>query len=1343
MKNKKRFLLLSSLFVLIVITTFARNGISFHNLAVNESETVSAETFTEEDETVIADFSVNKENPYALETITFIDLSTGASSWKWTFEEGIPTTSAERNPSVTYNVPGKYDVTLTINEGTPDERTITKQDFIVVTQKTGETVQIGAGNGVSPWPFGYSSYRQLGTASLYKAEEIGRPSGGVINAVSWYCNNAESTARQIKIYMLETTETSLIASTWGNAISGLTPVYTSNTSWTNTSGWNTIWLDAPFNYSGTKNLKIIVWEMGTTATVKTVDTRYTLVYNTNLRWNYTDKDMSASNSASSYNERPNIQLLFNGHEAVAPKADFVTSNDRLTFLENFDNAPSATTLPFEGWTMDFITGTTVKAEIKAYQAASNSYSLIDSSNVYSLIWSANGNAVIDGRLISPVIQLPENARLEFAALYRDDYVVAGTDNCPISIYVSTDNGSTWSNDPVWTTANSPVVFKTLVWHDITVDLSAYSNQSVRLAWRQAGKYANPNIGFDNIRILASSNNKLNVLEGDYLQFADKSTGPAVLWQWMLPGSEIGSSTEQNPRVRYPDAGTYNVTLTVKNNIGEDTKTENQLVVVSPRAPMAAFSGASPQAFTRWKNYGKFIPVGATVNYSDQSLGKPTSWDWSFTGADQASSDIKNPVVTYNTEGVFNTNLSISNAMGNDEIAYNEYIKAGGTDSIWNMPVDDPGKSIYLIDGETKPSHGYLTGQNWYKFTAYSERFTNTTTGVISKVMLDLKVSNKKDEVFQVEICADRADGTPGVVLGVVDLPVADMLDNAYTVVTFPSPVAVSGPFHVVVKGFEDYSTQPTLVVIKSSVKQVAGGTVHFYDFRSNRWYAYNEQSQFGNPCISLNIVPVYTFAEFTVDTQAISFESAGGSQSVAVHSNLGWEVFCDASWVQVAKDGNTAVLIVSGENTGGYREADIYIRNGAEEKIIRVAQSGSPVLLTGQNNSTDPDIKNLTWTSEALQTGTRISWSNGKPNYGASNGTDPIVAAIRWESSDLSAYSTAKITAVDLFIPLQASYTIRVYSGNTLLCTQVLTASTAGKYNRVTLDQPVIIDLTKDLIVSCTVENYPAGTTPVVFDASTPMPYKGDLISIDGGNTFYAMSEWLPDMNSGNWCMSVILEGKRKEMYNIYRNEAKIATVTEKMYTDNSDAANSSYKVASVLNDTVEVDVSNTVVLSVYTITASAGIGGSITPAGNVKVGAGDNQAFTIIPDVGYVLSLVLVDGVDNAAAVTNKSYTFNNVTANRTIRAVFFPKTGIDTAHSENDVVIYPNPVDAGHPLMIVLPEKYTQANVDVYDSTGNLIQQYPSIKNTISAPETAGVFFLKVQLPDGSVETKRIIVR
>ena len=74
---------------------------------------------------------------------------------------------------------------------------------------------------------------------------------------------------------------------------------------------------------------------------------------------------------------------------------------------------------------------------------------------------------------------------------------------------------------------------------------------------------------------------------------------------------------------------------------------------------------------------------------------------------------------------------------------------------------------------------------------------------------------------------------------------------------------------------------------------------------------------------------------------------------------------------------------------------------------------------------------------------------------------------------------------------------------------------------------------------------------------------------------------------------------------------------------------------------------------SYYTIKATAGKQGAISPEGNVSVREGKDQTFTIRPDSGYVVSDVKVDGKSIGAV---RSYTFWNVKKSHTI-AVSFAK--------------------------------------------------------------------------------------
>lgn len=89
-----------------------------------------------------------------------------------------------------------------------------------------------------------------------------------------------------------------------------------------------------------------------------------------------------------------------------------------------------------------------------------------------------------------------------------------------------------------------------------------------------------------------------------------------------------------------------------------------------------------------------------------------------------------------------------------------------------------------------------------------------------------------------------------------------------------------------------------------------------------------------------------------------------------------------------------------------------------------------------------------------------------------------------------------------------------------------------------------------------------------------------------------------------------------------------------------------------------------------YTIMASAGNGGTISPVGTSNLVSGGNQTYTITPATGYHVSDVFVDGA-SVGAVT--SYTFSNVTANHTIHAVFAANEYTVTVNQPANGIITP----------------------------------------------------------------------
>ncbi len=89
-----------------------------------------------------------------------------------------------------------------------------------------------------------------------------------------------------------------------------------------------------------------------------------------------------------------------------------------------------------------------------------------------------------------------------------------------------------------------------------------------------------------------------------------------------------------------------------------------------------------------------------------------------------------------------------------------------------------------------------------------------------------------------------------------------------------------------------------------------------------------------------------------------------------------------------------------------------------------------------------------------------------------------------------------------------------------------------------------------------------------------------------------------------------------------------------------------------------------------YSIPATAGDGGTISPSGRVR--AGQSRTFIITPEEGYVIADVLVDGVSVGAV---SEYTFEDVRERHTIEAVFIEAPPAEPEETTPDTGVWTNP--------------------------------------------------------------------
>jgi hypothetical protein len=147
-----------------------------------------------------------------------------------------------------------------------------------------------------------------------------------------------------------------------------------------------------------------------------------------------------------------------------------------------------------------------------------------------------------------------------------------------------------------------------------------------------------------------------------------------------------------------------------------------------------------------------------------------------------------------------------------------------------------------------------------------------------------------------------------------------------------------------------------------------------------------------------------------------------------------------------------------------------------------------------------------------------------------------------------------------------------------------------------------------------------------------------------------------------------------------------------------------SYTFTNVIaNHTIAVSFA----INTYTITASAGPNGAISPTGSIVTSYGHDTTFTITPNLGYHIQDVLVDGISVGAV---SSYTFTNVTVDHTIAASFMQDRppvlspiGPQTIAEGGHLVVRISATDPdGDPITLLAEQLPTNASFS--DSTGGV---------------------------------------
>ncbi len=626
----------------------------------------------------VASFSADVNSGCVPIIVNFTDLSTNnPTSWNWSFIGGYPPSSTLKNPTITYNNPGDFKVSL------------------VATNSEGSgSVSIDKYIKVNVPPVANFSFSVVG----HKVHFM-NTTAGVNNSFLWDFGDGETSIEVNPIHTY-----------------ALPGDYTVSLTATNSCSFNSISKSVTVHTIPTANFKADTTTACSVATIHFTD----ISYNSPDTWKWT---FPGGTPDSSTMHNPTVEYQSDGTYAVV----LIASNDAGSDTIIKTNYIHVITHPFASFTSivngntaiftnitvsgisynwDFGDGNTSSEinPVHAY-AQENNYTVrliatnsCGSDTVLKTItivfpptagFSAN---VTSG--CEPLTVLFNNISSANASYYKWSFPGGSPDTStlknPIVIYNSAGN-----YDVTLIAGNSAGADTLLISNYITVKTKPVSSFNY-LNHNYATQFNNTTLGANSYQWVFGDGDSSKLKDpthlykspGEYMvkliavnecgtgsindtilvvfppaadfssngnaacnnasiQFVDLSGTGASSWQWSFPGGSPNVSNLQNPIVSYTNAGSYDVTLIASNSGGSDTLVKTGYILISIAPPVANFS------------YSNF---GLSYNFSNLSTDA-YSYKWDF--GDGGTSTQTNPDYNYQTNGSYTVKLIALNGCGSD------------------------------------------------------------------------------------------------------------------------------------------------------------------------------------------------------------------------------------------------------------------------------------------------------------------------------------------------------------------------------------------------------------------------------------------------------------------------------------------------------------------------------------------------------------------------------------------------------------------------------------------------------------------------------------------------------
>ena len=623
-----------------------------------------------------AAFTANATNGCASFNVQFTDQSSSnTTSWNWSFPGGTPSSSTAQNPSVTYNNPGNFGVTLTASNSAGNA-TSTQTNFIAVA----DVPTAGFSSSVNDRTASFTNTTTNGVSYVWNFGD--GSSGTAINPTHTYttdgtfqvilvATNSCGSNTLIQSVTISTLPTAAFTANATNGCASFNVQFTDQSS-SNTTSWNWSFPGGTPSSSTAQNPSVVYTTRGS--------------YDVNL---------TVSNP--------------NGNSTSA-MADFITVEDVPT--AGFGNSISERTVNF--------TNTSFDADSNFWQFGDGSSSTLvnpvhtfSEDGVYTIQLDAtNACGTTSSTATVTIVTVPTAAFSANSSNGCVPFVVQFND-------LSSANATSWNwnfpggNPSASTLQNPMVTYNSTGTYDVSLEVSngAGSNSSSQAAFIVVGDVPTAdfsfNLNFANADFTNNSSNATSFFwdfgdgnnsiegnpshtypaDGNYtvtlsatnscgattatknltiitppsaafaanlrngcapfsVPFNDLSSANAISWNWTFPGGSPASSTEQNPTIAYTAKGTFSVTLEVSNAIGSDSLTQTDYITVG-NVPTAAFS----QTIT-----------GDKAVFANNSTDAD-SFTWHF--GDGETSAIFAPLHPYEMDGIYTVELIAINSCGSD------------------------------------------------------------------------------------------------------------------------------------------------------------------------------------------------------------------------------------------------------------------------------------------------------------------------------------------------------------------------------------------------------------------------------------------------------------------------------------------------------------------------------------------------------------------------------------------------------------------------------------------------------------------------------------------------------